>query len=295
MDEEEIIPRSKELYDADSFWEMLNIMNKQPWLRHCEEPLKSLWRECDQHQKLLVNELLGRFLVPDQDNEAEATSALRTKIVDDWGLLTANTRIVAIADQSEVSGAAHVLDALKVKMANSGWNQRHFYPNIETSVSSLRNKYAVVLVDDFIGSGKKVSTYVKKYRKLLDDKGVSGISLYVASWAAMEASKDTLDKLDISYYAYWWQKKGITDYAKDDSEKDEKIDLIKRLENSALGKKAGPYYLSQHSLGYMQTEALFCIRNKNVPNNVFPVFWWPIDGSKNNRISLFTRAIKNKV
>ena len=45
----------------------------------------------------------------------------------------------------------------------------------------------------------------------------------------------------------------------------------------------------EHHLGYGQAESLFCRKNKNVPNNVFPLMWWKQYADHTHRNTLFVR------
>ena len=39
-----------------------------------------------------------------------------------------------------------------------------------------------------------------------------------------------------------------------------------------------------------ESEALFCRKSKNVPNNVFPIFWWKRYADNSDRKTLFIRS-----
>lgn len=47
--------------------------------------------------------------------------------------------------------------------------------------------------------------------------------------------------------------------------------------------------MSEYHLGYGQAESLFCRKNKNVPNNVFPLMWWKGYADHTHRNTLFVR------
>ena len=74
-----------------------------------------------------------------------------------------------------------------------------------------------------------------------------------------------------------------------------KEELLKRIWSmryleSQLGSESGETKLKDNSWGYGHAEALYCRQFGNIPNSVFPIFWWNknIDGSE--RKSVFTRV-----
>jgi len=48
--------------------------------------------------------------------------------------------------------------------------------------------------------------------------------------------------------------------------------------------------LNQYHLGRKESESLFWIRNRSIPNNVFPIFWWKLNKKKSSRKPLFHHA-----
>ena len=73
------------------------------------------------------------------------------------------------------------------------------------------------------------------------------------------------------------------------SEVEHKIQLMSYLE-SKLATIINETELSNYHLGYKQSEAIFCRKFKNIPNNVFPIFWWKRYADNSNRKTLFTRS-----
>jgi len=71
-------------------------------------------------------------------------------------------------------------------------------------------------------------------------------------------------------------KRGISDY--EDNYKDKIIEM-KKIESAFSASYDG---VNIPSLGYGEVEALYGRERGNVPNNVFPIFWWT--KYKNNSI-----------
>ena len=82
--------------------------------------------------------------------------------------------------------------------------------------------------------------------------------------------------------------KGISGYY----QKEDKLKRIwsMRYLESQLGSERGETKLKENSWGYGHAEALYCRQFGNIPNSVFPIFWWNryYDGAK--RESVFTRV-----
>lgn len=101
----------------------------------------------------------------------------------------------------------------------------------------------------------------------------------------MEFALDKIEKLAISFYSPLILKKGITDFVKS---RDGKLHF-EHMTN--IESKLQPFYKGEAmpSLGYGGSESLFAIEGINVPNNVFPVFWWPVLKGEIERNTIFKR------
>jgi hypothetical protein len=83
-------------------------------------------------------------------------------------------------------------------------------------------------------------------------------------------------------------KRGISDHNSEEVANHKKL-LMKQLEQK-LSPKFRKLRMSDHSLGYKGSESLFNIHEFNCPNNVFPIFWWPILNDNVHRKTIFSRA-----
>ena len=86
-------------------------------------------------------------------------------------------------------------------------------------------------------------------------------------------------------YSHIWLLKGISEMAPEDK-KERYISEMLSLE-SKLSWKDKQHNL--YSLGYKQSETLFSIESTNVPNNVFPIFWWKHLAYGNERSTILRR------
>ncbi len=106
--------------------------------------------------------------------------------------------------------------------------------------------------------------------------------------AACEQGLELCLKNNISAQAIISIKKGITDYYYGDKLNEMKQSMLTLESNlSASYQKKN---LTDYSLGYGKTEALYSRKNKNAPNSVFPIFWWHTNKENETRNTILTRT-----
>lgn len=123
----------------------------------------------------------------------------------------------------------------------------------------LKDGEYLVLVDDFIGSGKtfqKCIEQIETYKIPLE-------KVLLISIAIQEDGLKLIENKKIKCYYSHIEKKGITDYYEneDQIEKKESMRIIERKLK----------FKPKFSLGFEQSEALLSLIR--TPNNTFPVFW----------------------
>lgn len=141
-----------------------------------------------------------------------------------------------------------------------------------------------VVVDDFIGSGKTVEARYNHFLNL----HLEGATMNFYFLAGMAKGISYCKNRNISVYCSQIMHKGISwHYQKEERLK--RIWSMRYLE-SQLGSESGETKLKDNSWGYGHAEALYCRQFGNIPNSVFPIFWWNryFDGAK--RESVFTRV-----
>ena len=143
--------------------------------------------------------------------------------------------------------------------------------SLPQNISSSSTKM-VILVDDFIGTGETVLTYLNETDKI---KNILNNKIAFIFIAGMEAGIKILEDKHFSVFCTFIQKKGISDLS--DIKKQRKYSLLmKRIEQQfAIDKK--------FEFGYGHSEALISLIR--TPNNTFPVFW----DSKHNKNAPFER------
>ncbi len=281
-----------EQLDEDSYLKLVDLTAKAKWLqpRDKQQALNLLWNlsNSDSKKELIVD-LLERFIYLEIDYLEKYIIQIKEHILDIWKLNSSNTKIVAIADKTRPDGSQTILQILKNKIGNTaGWRENKFINNILDAAHKCSSSQQLVILDDFIGTGKKAKGKTTYIFNTLRKRGVDNVKVYLCSIAAMNISKPTLDNLNIQYYSSMWLDKGISDYYgnKVKENLDCMLNLEENLGNEFMGKK-----LSDVSLGYHKSEALFAIDNLTVPNNVFPIFWWPVLKSNVIRNTVLNRIL----
>jgi len=141
-----------------------------------------------------------------------------------------------------------------------------------------------IVVDDFIGSGKTVGVRYNSFQKLRLD----GASISFYFLAGMAKGISYCRNRNIPVYCCKIMHKGISGHYR-------REELLKRVWSmryleSQLGRESGDIKLKDNSWGYGRAEALYCRQFGNIPNSVFPIFWWNKNLDGTERKSVFTRV-----
>ena len=279
------IPRCKRVLSRDEFFRLKGIHDVNPWLAYENVlGLYELWDlTTNEVQKELVEFLISHFNYIDSDILREACKDLVYHIENIWNLSPSNTLITAICDNAEPDGSQYILQAMKNKFS-SKWGSC-LYNSITTTAHKVKSHSNLVIIDDFIGTGSKVSRKVKYVKKVFSSNNITDIRIYVCTIAAMKFSEKQFMHSVEDLYSHIWLLKGISEMAPEDK-KERYISEMLSLE-SKLSWKDKQHNL--YSLGYKQSETLFSIESTNVPNNVFPIFWWKHLAYGNERSTILRR------
>jgi hypothetical protein len=125
----------------------------------------------------------------------------------------------------------------------------------------LNSDDMLIVVDDFIGTGKTMITAVTNF---MDYLNVPISQIGIMAIAVMEQGLKKINDKGIELFKDRVLKKGISDYYRGQTLSN-KIVLMKKIENNLKGLK------DDYRFGYMKSEALICM--ERCPNNTFPVYW----------------------
>lgn len=257
------------------FTDLFEMYEAQGWVSSHSEALADLWNLCEsREEQLMLKALIKAFFILDGKRELEALNAA-SKMIAEWGLSPNSTWIVAAANAEEVDGGVAALQKLKNKVVPiHSWHNR-MLPSIPVASDKVSNGDSVVIFDDFVGTGGKMEKKSNWLKRLAGKNGVTDLKFYYLSLAGMRFGLEQLrGNTGSPVFSCFAFSKAISE-SFSSAEAAEYKALMLAVE-SRLSDKYNHKALSDFSLGYGESEALYCAENNNCPNNVFPVFWWPV-------------------
>ena len=89
--------------------------------------------------------------------------------------------------------------------------------------------------------------------------------------------------MGVELYAYFNLKKGI-DSIENDEERGNATKTMQELEEKLN-------HPDRYRFGFENSQSLFALGSINIPNNVFPIFWWPGTKDGEERKTIFNRQL----
>lgn len=268
---------------------ILKLMRRQKaMLAKNDVQLLELYKFCDnEEQRNLLEELIVRFNCFDPDLYAAAIQDA-VNYIDELGFIENETALVAFCHDGSADSSQVVLDDMKVPMAIKGYSRiktiNRFDRIIHEYNKSCGKIKHFIAVDEFVGSGKTLSLRADEFNRLIP----TGATINFVFLAGMREAIEVGKALGESVYVVYEMDKGITAYY-DGEQLELKRSLMRSLEGK-LAPRINKTDLTDYHFGYHGTEALYCRPNKNVPNNVFPIFWWKEDKDGKPRKTVLIRV-----
>jgi len=151
-----------------------------------------------------------------------------------------------------VKASLSQFDKIEVKTLES-------FDDISPENLKLSDKDYIILVDDFIGSGKTLENTLLEIQKNDSIKD----NLSIASVVIQQVALDSLNERDINCVYGIIMNKGITNHYLEPDLAD-KLAVMQKIEDKIPKVK-------DYRLGYEKSEALVTLIK--TPNNTFPIFW----------------------
>lgn len=263
------------------FKSIFNLGLQYDWLITCDNGFMELWNSTgeDINQKKLILYLIHKFLYVDSKKADEFCGKIVHQITKEWGLQPQNTTITAACDNSNPDGSQLMVQKLKSRFPFH-WREFDFSNSLPEALYKLNCNDNLVICDDFVGTGLTIERKTGYALKVIRERELENVHLYIVSFAAMQFSKTT-----ISYplYSCEWLLKGISETLTGENLKvatrimeDMESILKPNIANRRLPK-----------FGFKRSESLYNFENDNIPNNVFPIFWWKQYKDKKFRIPMF--------
>lgn len=263
------------------------ISQRTDMLRGKENSLYNLYDVCvSTEQRDLVRQLILDFNEMTADVFNLCLIEMSKHILS-YGYPMDECMVAAMAHDHMPDSSQGVLSSIKVSLELQGFPTKNYCNRADHCKKNIKgtNISHFFVVDDFVGSG----TTIIARKKTFDEKfqGVPYTLSFVIG-AGMSEAIDSLKAQGIDIYCAYIMDKGISAHGTQ-AEINHKLGLMTDIE-SRLAATINRTDLNDYHLGYKQTEALFCRKFENCPNNVFPLFWWKEDLQNNQRDTLFVRV-----
>lgn len=268
--------------------ENTEVFPPSPWTN--QDGLVSLLEECQEDDDVeLVKELIGKLNnnIADEIKTNDllfkmAETIGRNEIPGDETALS----VMRVKGDTKSDGSQSIIDLLKVPLEIKA-NFKYGY--CTTTFNEIQSLYTkgyrhFIVVDDFIGSGK---TAFRRYYDFSCWK-LEGATIHFYFLAGMAKAMSFCRNWTIPADCFKVMHKEISGYYSG-KELLKRVWAMERLENK-LGRLCGNVKLKDCAFGYNHAEALFCRKFGNIPNNVFPIFWWNKCSDGKSRIPIFRRV-----
>ncbi len=267
----------------EDFKSIFNLGLQYEWLITCEEGFMELWNSSgeDINQKKLILYLIHNFLYVDSNKADEFCEKIVRQITEIWGLQPRNTTITASCDDSNPDGSQLMVQKLKNRFPFR-WQEFDFSNSLPQALYRINSNDNLVICDDFVGTGSTIVRKIEYAHKVIRERELENVQLYIVSFAAMQFSKAAIV---CQVYSCEWLLKGISESLTGDN----RIIATKIMEEMEriLSPRIGRQYLPK--FGYKRSESLYNYENDNIPNNVFPIFWWKKYRDNSFRVPMFRK------
>ena len=279
--------------------EKIDIIRKVHWLNkeRYNKPLNGLYEECISPDHLwTIGELLKGFEIVDSDRYVKELNKISKQIESIWNLKPSDTIIVAIAEHDRPDGSQAFVHALGPELSQN-WqgkikNNIGFAFSGELKSSLIKN---IVLADDYIGSGEKLTNKVKRLIGYLNAEYTDEFVIYVVALAGMRDGINNIKSTTAQIFVPIGMVKSISDKFTNTHRKNKAINSMIELEQEILPVTPFPKKKNfrEYNFGYKLSESLYFQEGANIPNNVFPIFWKDTYENKTEpRYPLFRRSRK---
>lgn len=272
---------------------LTRLLQEYSWLREekREEALIDLLGLCDnENEKSLIPHIIERFTYVEAAMLDEYFDAIISQIRDKWALDLTKVQLVATTIGSDADSAQAVLWMLKRCLGKMPEVRIVRTNRLGDAVKKSVDYPLIVLIDEFVGTGntfakraRDLRTYVTNYyaeKKIEPDYAIYGVAV-----ASMKSAIALVNDEVEDFFAPLILRKGISDHFVGKQLRMARQNMT-RLE-SELEQKAPTKNFP--TFGYGQAEALYGTEFGNMPNSVFPIFWWPYLSNMKSRITLFHR------
>ena len=280
--------------------ELLNLvtdlMVRQPWLRELAPALDELIALCDDYDEhTMVCQLLERFLYLRDAALRNAFRELAKAIVSKSGFSESETIVAAMSYDAAPDSGQAVVTGLRPHLVTAGWRDVRCLNRVGATTKRLGEgtQSNLVIVDEFVGTGRTARNRVDWLQKsIASDYGPArskSISIHIGILAGMESGLAQLEEGGLTVHVVHRLKAGLRGWLVDEDYLMACYRMLRlELELSDSTESGEPL----PNFGYGCAEALYAADIGQVPNSVFPIFWWPELKDGTSRRTLLVRAVK---
>ena len=274
-------PNSRKSFE----WMVYLQQRQRAMLKDRDDVLLELYKLCDNDRQVeLLKDLITRFDFFDEDIYNLALFEI-VKYILRLGCSIDEIAIVAFCRDHSADSSLAVLNDIKVPLSKAFGRSIKTINRFDKIVANYNKGIKhFIAVDEFIGSGHTLSNRHKEFINFRLPGATIDYCLVAGMEDAVRIAKDEGINLCVGYT----MKKGISGFYSGEKLSHSLEDMC-LLENK-LAQSIGSLLLDDYRFGYRQSEALYSKRYANVPNNVFPIFWWKRGKQGNDRITLFDRV-----
>jgi hypothetical protein len=271
---------------------LIDLLEKQSWLLKKRSELLNLLSFCSNvSEQYIIIELLYRFkYLTDEDLRIYLNNLIH-QIFNVWKYPQDQTQIVAFSNSKDPDSSESILWKLKPLLAEKNIRDVKLINALGKSVALIEKYPYIILIDEFSGTGL---TVINRYKQLFNaindyvrqkELTVDKFYMKITTIAAMSEAIKNIESNSIDIYSPLVLKKGISDNFTGKKLNDANI-TMNTLE---LKIKPKDDHGDFPSYGKGKAEALYAQELGNIPNSVFPIFWWPTISNGKSRKTLFNR------
>jgi hypothetical protein len=252
---------------------LFTLMQAQPWLVSKGDELLDLMAYCGTpRQQIMLVDLLHRTLHVTYSAFHSSIEAMRNQVETVWALNPKSTWFVSSNSSESTDSSQEVLNLLKsAHWKGAGWVRKRFRTRFREIVDCATSGDTIVIVDDFVGSGK---TIIDAIGWIHDHLALAEKACTIKVLVSSGCQSGLLEIQKAGTEVFWVHavKRGLTDYLSGTALADAVIDMG-ALEDK-LEKQARSKSFSLYRFGWGKREAVYVRDGGNTPNNVFPILWW---------------------
>lgn len=277
---------------------MMKLTSSQPWLFDKVTSVVEIMEECEtQEQQKLLLDMLHRFSYMDEGEYSLGLKSIVTYLFGDCGLKPSETQLYGLQIARDTDSSNEVAYRIRTKVNREiGGGLEHFSTMNRIPEISISERPSLVLVDEFIGSGKtadiRLAHLFNRSKDLHLELDPSNV--YLCYLAGMRSALEFVrNSYPVNVFCYRELEKGIEGYYHGDSRTDAYSNMH-QLETN-LCDPCPESHDPLPYLGYGSAESLYYREEGNPPNSNFPIFWWNYrkteKGDAAKRSVLFRRAV----